>query len=246
MDAPISNIQNVQVISIEGNIGSGKSTLLHNLQNYCDSLTKCEDDKNTKYFFITEPVDIWNKIRDENNESILEKFYKEPSRYAFAFQMMAYVTRFKRLYTMYKKVVEEAANNLNTEYIIFTERCLYTDKHVFAKMLHQDKSMETIEYEIYNQWFESFVHWVPIHKILYVKTDAIMCKTRVEVRNRNGENNISQEYLELCHEYQEIMISEMSELPIHILDGNQNVFDTDNWNNWKEDILSFVTNTSEI
>ena len=38
------------------------------------------------------------------NESILEKFYKEPSRYAFAFQMMAYVTRFKRLYTIYKKI----------------------------------------------------------------------------------------------------------------------------------------------
>lgn len=242
MESPISNLQNVQVISIEGNIGSGKSTLLRNLQHYCDGIIETQYNNNIKYYFITEPVDLWNKIRDENNECILEKFYKNPSRYAFAFQMMAYVTRFKRLYTIYKKIIEEAKQNLEVQYIIFTERCLYTDKYVFAKMLHEDKNMETIEYEIYNQWFESFVHWVPIHKILYVKTDPIVCKTRVQMRNRNGENNISQEYLGLCHQYQESMIREMSNLSIHTLDGNQNVFDANNWDNWKENIISFVIN----
>lgn len=240
MEAPIANLENIQVISIEGNIGSGKSTLLRNLQNYCDGLINENFSTNIKYFFISEPVDLWNKIQDENNESILEKFYKSPSRYAFSFQMMAYVTRFKRLYTIYKKVIDEAQRNPHIQYIIFTERCLYTDKYVFAKMLHQDNSMETIEYEIYNQWFESFAHWVPIHKLLYVKTDPNTCKQRVKLRSRNGEDNISLDYLELCHKYQENMMSEMKHLEVHILDGNLDVFDVENWNNWKENIISFV------
>ena len=240
METPLANSQNIQVISIEGNIGSGKSTLLRNLQNYCDGNLGEEHNKNVKYYFIAEPVDLWNKIQDENNESILEKFYKEPSRYAFAFQMMAYVTRFKRLYTIYKKITEEAAINPNIEYIIFTERCLYTDKYVFAKMLHHDKSMETIEYEIYNQWFDSFAHWVPIHKIIYVKTQPELCKERIIMRSRNGEDNISQDFLNLCHTYQENMITEMSHLKIQVLDGNKNVFDENNWNRWKSDIISFV------
>ena len=241
MESPIANLKNIQVISIEGNIGSGKSTLLRNLQNYCDSLVNTEKDVNVKYFFIAEPVDLWNKIQDENNESILEKFYKEPSRYAFSFQMMAYVTRFKSLYTIYKNVVEEAIDNPNIKYVIFTERCLYTDKYVFAKMLHQDKNMETIEYEIYNQWFESFAHWVPIHKILYVKTQPSKCKERVKLRSRDGEDNISLNYLESCHKYQENMISIMSYLDIHILDGNENVYDPASWNIWKNNIISFVS-----
>lgn len=240
METPLKIMENVQVISIEGNIGSGKSTLLQNLHKYCDCTIELNNNENVKYLFIAEPVDLWNKIQDENGETILEKFYQSPSRYAFSFQMMAYVTRFKRLYTTYKSVLEEAQQYPKMKYVIFTERCLYTDKHVFAKMLYHDKSMEPIEYEIYNQWFESFAHWVPINKILYVKTDPQMCKNRIELRNRSGEDKISFDYLNLCHKYQENMIEEMSHLNIHIIDGNQDVFDHENWSNWKNEIFSFV------
>ena len=34
------------------------------------------------------------------------------------------------------------------------------DKYVFAKMLHNDKSMETIEFNIYNHWFDTFANWI--------------------------------------------------------------------------------------
>ena len=151
---------------IEGNIGSGKSTLLRNLQNYCDGLINENFSTNIKYFFISEPVDLWNKIQDENNESILEKFYKSPSRYAFSFQMMAYVTRFKRLYTIYKKVIDEAQRNPHIQYIIFTERCLYTDKYVFAQMLFDSGKISDIEFQTYNYWFDTFENETKIDVIL--------------------------------------------------------------------------------
>ena len=232
-----AKLKNVKIISIEGNIGSGKSTLLKTLKKYCDGLL---DDRETNYYFIAEPVDVWNTITDENNEGILEKFYNEPTRYAFSFQMMAYITRFNRIYNSFKFVSNEAKLNPNKNYIIFTERCLYTDKYVFAKMLHNDKSMETIEFNIYNHWFDTFANWIPIHKILYVKAIPEKCKERVQERNRNGEENISLDYLSSCHNYQEDMIKTLEHIPNFTLDGNDNIYDQEIWHAWKEQIFEFV------
>ena len=103
------------IISIEGNIGSGKSTLVDYLKNNYT-------DKNIVY--LQEPVDEWNNIKDENNITILEKFYANQTKYSFAFQMMAYISRLDLLRNSIK-------NNPNS--IIITERSLFTDKYVFAK-----------------------------------------------------------------------------------------------------------------
>jgi len=77
------------IVSIEGNIGSGKSTLLANLRTYYEN--------NSDVIFLKEPVDEWEKIKDENGTTILEKFYGDQNKYSFPFQMMAYVSRLKVL-----------------------------------------------------------------------------------------------------------------------------------------------------
>jgi len=110
------------IISIEGNIGSGKSTLLKYLSQCC------EGDK--EFVFLQEPVDAWDTIKDEQGVTMLAKFYQDQPRYAFSFQMMAYISRLALL----KKTCDE-----NPNAIIVTERSLYTDKHVFAKMLYDTK-----------------------------------------------------------------------------------------------------------
>ena len=57
----------VQIISIEGNIGSGKSTFVDYLkQNY----------KQDNIIYLQEPNDEWNKIKDDDGITILEKFYE--------------------------------------------------------------------------------------------------------------------------------------------------------------------------
>ena len=66
---------NFLIVSIEGNIGSGKSTLLENLKKNVD--------KNNNVIFLKEPVDEWNKIKDENGVTILEKFYSDQEKYSF-------------------------------------------------------------------------------------------------------------------------------------------------------------------
>ena len=190
------------IISIEGNIGSGKSTFLSYLKS-----------NNNKYIFVKEPVDEWESVRDtESGKSIIEKFYEDQEKYSFSFQMMAFISRFSLL----RKAVQENPNS-----IIITERCLYTDKFVFAKMLFDMKKIEDINYQIYCKWFEEFSQEIHVSKIIYIKTNPIICYSRIQQRNRKGESVIPLDYLESCHEYHENMIETLQEsVYIISLDGN--------------------------
>ena len=105
-----------QIISIDGNIGSGKSTIVQKLKEYFQK-------QNKNIIFLQEPINEWDKIKDKNGITILEKFYQNQEKYSFAFQMMAYISRLSLL----KKTIEE-----NSDAIIITERCLNTDSYVFA------------------------------------------------------------------------------------------------------------------
>ncbi len=138
------------LISVEGNIGSGKSTFLQQLEKKF---------KGKDIFFLQEPVQEWNSIKNENNTTILEEFYKDNKKWAFSFQMMAYITRLKTL----RDLVKKYGKNI----IIISERSLWTDKNVFAKMLYDEKKISTIDFQIYNKWFDEFTNEFPINGIIY-------------------------------------------------------------------------------
>ena len=119
------------IVSIEGNIGTGKSTLIKMMENFKTS---------KPIIFLQEPVDEWTKITDKEGEPILTKFYADSKKWAFSFQMMAYISRLAVL----RKTIRE-----NPDSIILSERSLLTDKWVFAKMLHDDGIICDIDYKIY-------------------------------------------------------------------------------------------------
>jgi len=247
-----------QIISIEGNIGSGKSTLLKHLKNYITDLEnnklknteqhldiecglnnlwdlnfkscmKCND---KKIIFLQEPVDEWMKIKDNEGKDILTKFYEDPVKYSFAFQIMAYISRLSIL----KKCIEE-----NPDAIIITERCLNTDRYVFAKMLYDDGKLNEVEYQIYLKWFDDFIDLIKIQKTVYLKTEPEICHQRISIRNRGGEENISIDYLKKCHLYHEEMISKNS---LECLIINSNIDYTNDSNiikEWIEKIDTFIS-----
>ena len=188
-----------KIISIEGNIGSGKSTIVKQLKHYNKS----------NYIFVEEPVDEWSSICDENGECILSHFYKNNKQYSFQFQMMAYISRLNILREIIKK---------NPNAVIITERCLFTDKYVFAKMLFDNGDMSKIEYDIYNKWFACFLDNVSIDGIIYIKTKPETCMERIKKRNREGET-IPLDYLTKCHQYHEEWLNKSS-IPITYYDGN--------------------------
>ena len=192
------------IFSIEGNIGSGKSTLVKNLKNYLK-----QHYYNYYLIYLQEPVNVWSSIKDSNGNTILKKFYNDQEKYAFSFQMMAYISRLSQI----KKIVD-----INPNAIIICERSIWTDKNVFAKMLFDDNKIEDVNYKIYNMWFDEFVGRYKLNSIFYVKTDPEKCAERVNIRNREGEN-IPLEYLQKCHNYHEEWLSNATR-PVITFNGN--------------------------
>ena len=132
---------------------------------------------NKNIVFLKEPVDEWETIRDENGITMLEKFYEN-----------------------------QDSIKKNPGAIFITERSLYTDKMVFAKMLYDIGKIELINYKIYLKWFDTFISECAVSHIIYVKTDPDICFNRIIKRSRTGESNIPLEYLKNCHIYHENML----------------------------------------
>lgn len=71
--------------TIEGNIGCGKSTFLELLRQRIPEAK-----------WIEEPVQEWQNLGGKNI-NMLEKYYTEPKRWGFTFQIYAIFTRIKKL-----------------------------------------------------------------------------------------------------------------------------------------------------
>jgi len=223
-----------KIVSIEGNIGSGKSTLLENLRKHY------KDDSHV--VFLKEPVDDWEKIKDKQGNTMLKKFYSDQDKYSFAFQMMAYISRLKILRDTIKTITSK---NNNEHYVIITERSLYTDKHVFAKMLHDQGKIEDVCYQIYLNWFDEFAKDFPINYTVYVKTDPKNCYGRIHKRAREGEEVIPLAYLQECHNYHEEFLDDQTGISSKKLciDGNVDIYKNEQIvEDWLSLIKLFVSN----
>ena len=80
--------------------------------------------------------------------------------------------------------------------VFITERCLDTDFHVFTKMLREERSINKLEFEIYDRLYQHLKSAsTPLSAIIHVSTDPEECLKRIAIRNRTGENEITKEYL---------------------------------------------------
>ena len=197
------------IVSIEGNIGSGKSTLISKLRSKLTHIGM------TPVIYIDEPVKVWNTIMDKHGDNIIKKYYEDQKKYAFQFQMMAYITRITEL--------RKAMDKYNGECIIITERSIETDKEVFAKMLYQSKILDTISYTIYLKWFDELSRGLKVNQLVYLKTEPETSLKRVIQRNRPGEN-IPLEYLKDCHKMHEQWLQKSSD--VLILNGEPELEET--------------------
>ena len=212
-----------QIAVIDGNIGGGKSTLI-------DYLRKIEKIGNRKVVVIQEPIDAWGQIVDENGTPILKLFYENTKEHAFPFQMAAFISRVEVL---------KCAMRENTNSIIVTERSLYTDRDVFAKMLFDSGNITLVNYTIYLKWFDLFAEDYPISKQIYISAIPEVCCERIKKRSRDGESSIEIEYLRNCHDYHENMLRDKKKL---VLDGNIDIFENEaQLEIWANSIIEFIT-----
>jgi deoxyadenosine/deoxycytidine kinase len=182
-----------KIISIEGNIGAGKTTILNHIEKIlCNT-------GNKKIRVLREPVDIWSTVKTPDPDSIsgsktiLQKFYEDPQKYAFPFQMLAFSTRLSEIKQMISKYPDCE--------IILCERSLEADANIFAKMLYDDGNIDDISYQVYCRMFADMALPYTVFKIFYLDIPVKTCLDRIKYRNRDGEANIGMEYLEKCKKY---------------------------------------------
>lgn len=172
------------LISIEGNIGSGKSTLLRELRSR----------NGAEWHFIDEPVESWMGLKNGEGESLLSLFYGDKRRWAYTFQNTALLTRIQGI----RNTIQTAQKKRQGRSIFITERCVATDAHVFARLMHEDGEMDNLEMCLYNQWYEAFASQVPAPAaFVHVDTPVTVCDERINRRARDGEvSAIPIEYLD--------------------------------------------------
>jgi deoxyadenosine/deoxycytidine kinase len=173
------------IVSIEGSIGVGKSTLIDLLKN------EYEKANITNIVLLKEPVELWEKMVDENGENILVNFYKNPRKYSFPFQVY--------IYTTILRLIDDTMNENPDCDMIICERSLGSSKNVFAKMLYDDGVFEPILYKIYDEMFSNHIS----DYMIYLYANPEICFERKNGRNRSGEDLVSLDYLKKCSEYHE-------------------------------------------
>jgi deoxyadenosine/deoxycytidine kinase len=162
------------MILLEGNIGAGKTTVGRALA------------AGGTFGFIEEPTGIW---REGFAANMLGLFYDDPKRWAFTFQICAFITRAKT----WQEVLA-----LTDHSKVILERSIFCDRYVFAENCYRTGLMEASEYQVYRGLWEFLVanYCVEPDLILYLRTPAEICLDRIEQRGRSEEKSIPLEYLQ--------------------------------------------------
>jgi len=197
------------LFTLEGNIGAGKSTLLRLLKK----LQNVE--------IIPEPTQKWQNDNQENN--LLNLFYKDTPRWAYTFQSYAFISRIE-------SIIEHTAVSALEDKTFILERSIYCDRFCFAKNCFELGFMTELEWQIYREWF----NWLNENSVpkttgfIYLQAEPEVCMKRLTKRSRQEETGISLSYLESLHQkhedwliHKKDLTNSLASTPILVIDCNQ-------------------------
>ena len=171
-------------IALDGNIGCGKTTIMDRLS--------------PEYLTTVEPVKKWKHW--------LDKFYKDPHKYAFHFQL-------RILYDQHKYKYEPNEINLY-------ERSPYTLKNIFGEMLAADGTMDKDETDLHNSYVD-ILNWKPDY-IIYIFSLPETCYERIIMRD--PDNTIPMEYIKRLHTQHEMIFdTPRTNIPIYKVNGDDDI-----------------------
>jgi len=101
--------------------------------------------------------------------------------------------------------------------VSIVERSPLTCKTVFTKMLHQDGTMNTCQWNVFNDYW-NVLGWSP-DVIIYVDTSEDACMKRIRSRARDGEETIECQDLRRFRFHYELMLKEFQG-PVIRIDGD--------------------------
>jgi len=177
---------NYNYIAIEGGIGAGKTTLAELLAR----------DFNAEL--------ILEKFADN---PFLEKFYKDPTHYAFPLEMSFLTDRYQQL----KNLLSE--RDLFTNLVIadyFIDKCA-----IFSK-----NNLQPDEYHLFLRIYEIIADFLPKPDLLiYLYNNAENLLENIAKRGRGYEQDIKAEYLESIQENYLTFFKQRAQFPILIVES---------------------------
>ncbi|MBI2344610.1 deoxynucleoside kinase [Candidatus Dependentiae bacterium] len=203
-----ADIKNAKpMIFVEGNVGVGKSSFLHVL-----------NEKLGSHVFY-EPNELW---QDVDGHNLLEAFFIDQKRWAYALQSYIVMTRVDQMIT---------ADTTLCDKVCFVERSVYSGRYIFAEVAKDIGTMNSLEWCLYKKVWDRDIAQIqrPAAGFIYLRTPAEICYNRIIKRGRQEENPITMDYLnrlEQKHEnwfIKKIGVPEnLAYVPVLVLDFSDN------------------------
>ena len=162
-------------IVVEGSIAVGKTRLLQYLKEKLGNNV-------TVYY---EPLD---QITNFHGNNFLKQHYDDPVNFSVQFQLLIQLCMLER----------HALGKKTKTPIAIYERSFFSGQ-VFTNNAFKEEYMTLASYQIFQKWYnmseEGGILNMPIDLIIYLDVDPKICLERVKKRNREGEQNITEEFL---------------------------------------------------
>ncbi len=172
-------------ITVEGNIGAGKTSLAKRLAQAYNSKLVLEQ-------FADNPF--------------ISKFYEEPEKFAFPFELFFVAERFKQLSDMTAQA-DFFYNGVITDY-------LFVKSLLFSKV-----NLSEDEYNLYLRIFDIIYKSLPVPDlIIYLHSSIPRLQKNIQQRGRTYEQKIPDEYLENIQQQYFNYFRQKKDLRILILD----------------------------
>ncbi len=121
----------------------------------------------------------------------LADFYRDMRRWSFPLQVFFLTHRFQA----HQKIVQSQNSAVQ-------DRSIYEDAHVFARNLYEQGNMEERDYRNYLCLYDIMCHEIePPELIIYLKKSLPCLKNRIQLRGREFEQAIPDEYLLSLNSY---------------------------------------------
>lgn len=193
------------MILFEGNVAAGKSEAGKRL------VGKRLREILTDTGFIEEPVGAW---QTEFEENLLDLFYRDQRRWAFTFQLAAFTTRAKT----WTEILA-----LDDHSRVLLERSIYCDRYVFARNCFDSGIMKKTEWQLYcKMWDWLQMNWCTNpDRIIYLRTTAEKCLSRIWRRKRPEEMGVPLAYLVLLEMYHDGWLLGIEDMDQRILEARE-------------------------
>ncbi len=153
------------MIVIEGQIGAGKTTM---------------------GAFISEELmlPLYKELTNPYTHELLNRFYREKSRWAFTLQVHFLNERFRKI----KQIMSRGDGVL--------DRSIFGDR-IFAEVLHEDGDMLDFEFHTYSDLLDNMLeHSQDPQLLVYLDCSVDTALQRIRERDRGFESTIPRDYLE--------------------------------------------------